>query len=90
MLSPTTLVKLFLDRSNAQATRPAVHFRHQGEYKHFNWSQLADDVGRTALALKNLGVQKGDRVMLISPNRYEWVVADMAILAAGALMCRCM
>jgi len=85
MLSPTTLVKLFLDRARKQADRPAVHFRHQGEYKHFKWSQLADDVGRTALALKNLGVQKGDRVMLISPNRYEWVVADMAIQVAGGV-----
>jgi len=85
MLSPTTLVKLFLERSNAQAARPAVHFRHGKEYQFRTWAQLADDVGRTALALKNLGVQKGDRVMLISPNRYEWVVADMAILAAGGV-----
>lgn len=85
MPEPTTLVKLFLDRANKQADRPAVHFRHQGEYKHFKWSQLADDVGRTALALKSLGIKKGDRVMLISPNRYEWVVADMAILVAGGV-----
>ncbi len=85
MLSPTTLVKLFLDRSAAQASRPAVHFRHGREYQFRTWAQLADDVGRTALALKNLGVQKGDRVMLISPNRYEWVVADMAILVAGGV-----
>ncbi|MFT3882795.1 MAG: AMP-dependent synthetase/ligase [Gemmatales bacterium] len=82
---PTTLIKLFLDRAAKQADRPAVHFRHNNEYMHRTWTQLADDVGRTAVALKNLGVQKGDRVMLISPNRYEWVVLDMAILAAGGI-----
>ncbi|HQR05884.1 MAG TPA: AMP-dependent synthetase/ligase [Gemmatales bacterium] len=82
---PTTLIKLFLDRAAKQADRPAVHFRHNNEYLHRTWAQLADDVGRTAVALKNLGVEKGDRVMLISPNRYEWVVLDMAILAAGGI-----
>lgn len=82
---PTTLIKLFLDRAAKQAARPAVHFRHDNEYQFKTWTELADDVGRTAVALKNLGVQKGDRVMLISPNRYEWVVADMAIMVAGGI-----
>lgn len=85
MASPTNLVRLFLDRARELADRPAVHFRHGKEYLHRSWSQLADDVGRTALALQKLGVQHGDRVLLISPNRYEWVVADMAILAAGGI-----
>ena len=85
MPEPTTLVKLFLDRARKQADLPAVHFRHGKEYLHRTWAQLADDVGRTALALKNLGVQHRDRVMLISPNRYEWIVADMAILVAGGV-----
>lgn len=82
---PTTLVKLFIDRARKQADLPAIHFRHNKEYLHYTWKQLADDVGRTALALKNLGVKHRDRVMLISPNRYEWVVADMAILVAGGV-----
>ena len=43
MLSPTTLVKLFLDRSATQPNRPAVHFRHGKEYQFRTWAQLADD-----------------------------------------------
>lgn len=85
MPSPTTLVKLFQDRVFELAARPAVHFRHQGNYHHYTWAQLADDVGRTALALQSLGVQYRDRVILISPNRYEWIVADMAMLTLGAV-----
>lgn len=85
MPTPTTLVQLFLQRSRELAERPAVHFRHHANYLHYTWKQLADDVGRTALALQELGVESGDRVVLISPNRYEWIVADMAILVAGAV-----
>lgn len=85
MPAPTTLVKLFVDRVRELADRPAVHFRHQANYHLYTWKQLSDDVGRTALALKELGVKHGDRVVLISSNRYEWIVADMAILVAGAV-----
>lgn len=85
MLQPTTLVKLFQERVQQLADRPAVHFRHQTSYHHYTWTQLADDVGRTALALQSLGVKHGDRVIQVSPNRYEWIVADMAILTLGAV-----
>lgn len=85
MPAPTTLLKLFQQRSRELAARPAIHFRHNKEYLHYTWAQLSDDVGRLALVLKELGVKHRDRVMLISPNRYEWIVADMAILAAGGV-----
>jgi long-chain acyl-CoA synthetase len=85
MLQPTTLLRLFVDRAKLQASRPAVHFRHDTEYLFHTWAQLADDVGRTALALQKLGVQPGDRVMLISPNRYEWIATDLAIQFAGGV-----
>ena len=35
--------------------------------------------------LQSAGVRPGDRVVLLSENRWEWLVADFAILAAGAV-----
>jgi long-chain acyl-CoA synthetase len=84
-MNATTLPRLFLEQLARGDQRPAVHFRHDGEYLFHTWGQLADDVGRTALALRELGVCPGDRVLLISPNRYEWIVADLAIQVAGGV-----
>src|SRR5206468_6533297 len=44
------------------------------------------DVESVALALRELGVQKGDRVALLSENRYEWPVIDLAVLGLGAVL----
>jgi long-chain acyl-CoA synthetase len=46
--------------------------------------ELADRVRDVSLGLSTLGVAKGDRVALVSESRPEWLVADFAILSAGA------
>jgi long-chain acyl-CoA synthetase len=46
---------------------------------------VARNVRRLATALAGLGVVPGDRVLLLGENRPEWVVADLAIMAAGAI-----
>ncbi len=38
-----------------------------------------------SLGLKSLGVKKGDRVAVLSKTRYEWTLADLAIIGAGAI-----
>jgi len=49
------------------------------------WGQLADRVRSAAAGLIAMGIEKGDRVALMSGTRIEWTVADLAILAAGAV-----
>ena len=49
------------------------------------WAQIADEVKAVSRGLRDLGVQPGDRVMLVAENRPNWVVADLAIIAAGAI-----
>jgi long-chain acyl-CoA synthetase len=52
-------------------------------------AKLAADCGsggtRHAL-LTQQGVQPGDRVLLIAENRPEWAIADLAIMATGAIV----
>jgi long-chain acyl-CoA synthetase len=38
-----------------------------------------------AQGLVQLGFQRGDRIMLVSENRPEWAIADLAIMAAGCI-----
>src|SRR6516164_5298871 len=55
-----------------------------------NWQPLSSDqiyhrVHSLSEAFLSWGSLKGDRIALISENRWEWVVADFAILAIGAV-----
>jgi long-chain acyl-CoA synthetase len=49
------------------------------------WLQFRDQVLRLAAALVRLGLQPGDRVALMLPNRIEHVLADQAVLHAGGV-----
>jgi non-ribosomal peptide synthetase component F len=50
-----------------------------------SWTEVARRVAALAEALKGLGLKPGDRVMLVSENRPEWCIADLAIMAAGCV-----
>ncbi|NMO23555.1 AMP-binding protein [Pyxidicoccus fallax] len=50
------------------------------------YRQLWDTTTQVALGLLALGVEKGDRVGIWSPNRYEWVVAQYATARIGAIL----
>lgn len=49
------------------------------------WSDVAQQVTLVANFLLQHGVNKGDRVAILSSTRHEWLVADLAILAVGAV-----
>ncbi len=56
-----------------------------GEWRDVTWGELAERVRSVAAGLVASGVAAGDRVALMSPTRVEWTVADLAVLAAGAV-----
>ncbi len=80
-----TLLRLFHARVQQNATRGAVYVARDGEFCEVRWGELSRDVFRTAQVLHRLGVEPGDRVMQVSENRYEWIVADFAIQFARAV-----
>ena len=61
--------------------KDALIVRSQGV--RFTWSQLRDEVRLAARGLMARGVQKGDRVGIWSPNRFEWVVLQYATAGRG-------
>src|SRR5512142_2670739 len=54
--------------------------------RRFTFAQLHDEVRRAAAAMIALGVGRGDRVAIWSPNTWHWVVACLAVHHAGAVM----
>ena len=79
------LVRLFLDRADERGDRPFLAAKREGEWATSSWRETAERVCLLAEALRDLGLQDGDRVVLVSENRPEWCIADLAIMAAGCI-----
>jgi long-chain acyl-CoA synthetase len=79
------LVTMFFARVREQGDTPFLWAKRQGAWRATSWNEAAHKVARLAAALKRLGLDKGDRVMLVSENRPEWLISDLAIMAAGCV-----
>ena len=79
------LVTMFLTRVREKGDAPFLWARREGQWRSISWRDAARQVGAFADSLKRLGLQPGDRVMLVSENRPEWLIADLGIMAAGCV-----
>ena len=75
-----------MHRSQAERLGPrvALRFPEHGLYHDISWDSYRRQADQAAAGLIGLGVQPGDRVAILSENRFEWLIADHAILSAGA------
>ena len=65
--------------------KPYLWRKIDGKYTSLSWSEVYNAVSKLALALSSLGILNGDRVVIVSENRPEWQIADLAIMAVGAI-----
>jgi len=79
------LVSLFLTRAAEKGEEPFLWAKREGEWRPISWSDAARQVAALAAAFKRIGLEPGDRVALVSENRPEWLIADLAIMAAGCV-----
>ncbi|HEY1261266.1 MAG TPA: long-chain fatty acid--CoA ligase [Stellaceae bacterium] len=80
-----SLPAMFFDEAKRRGDRPFLWAKQGGRYRSTSWAEAAEDVRRLARGLGELGITSGDRVGLVAENRPEWVVADLAIMSAGAV-----
>jgi long-chain acyl-CoA synthetase len=67
-------------------SKPALaHKPKGGTYQDISYTELGESVDAFSKGLNALGVQKGDRVALLSENRPEWAITDFGCLKAGAV-----
>jgi long-chain acyl-CoA synthetase len=84
-MSQENLAVLLRDQADRLASRPALRYRRYGLYHDFSWLRYRQEVVAAAAALVDVGVNPGDRVGLLAENSVDWLIADMAILTAGAV-----
>jgi long-chain acyl-CoA synthetase len=79
-----SVARLFLDRVAATPASEAYRFASGDSWASVTWSQVGDRVRRQAAGLIALGIEREQPVAVASATRYEWVLADLAIMCAGA------
>ncbi|MGA2249116.1 AMP-dependent synthetase/ligase [Terracidiphilus sp.] len=80
----STINDLFFRIADAANPRAVLCQDHAGQWQQLSSGQIYQRVRAVGSRLLEWGVKKGDRVALISENRWEWAVTDFAILAIGA------
>jgi long-chain acyl-CoA synthetase len=80
-----SIVDVLHDRVEKLGARAAFFRKVEGRWEPFSWRDYGRSVSRAAKALQKLGVERRSGVCILSFNRIEWVVADLAAMAAGAV-----
>ncbi|HKV55133.1 MAG TPA: AMP-binding protein, partial [Candidatus Binataceae bacterium] len=87
LLRHKTLVDLLDRAAERYGARPALDARKpSGQRVSISYRELRDGAYRAGLLLATRGIKPGDRVLLVSENSPDWVLAYFAILYAGAVV----
>jgi long-chain acyl-CoA synthetase len=82
---PPNVALQFLDRVATSGSREAFRYPRGDAWESVTWAEAGDRVRRLAAGLLSLGLEPEQRVGIASSTRYEWILADLAIMcAAGA------
>jgi long-chain acyl-CoA synthetase len=81
----TTLNDLFLHVAASARERAVLWQDDSGQWQPISSDQIYQRVRALSMAFLGWGAQKGDRIALISENRWEWAITDFASLAIGAV-----
>ncbi len=79
------LVDMFEKSAVAGGEKPFLWGKVDGSYKPWSWAVVRNRVHRLARAFRAKGLKPGDRVLLVSENRPEWPIIDLAVLRAGGV-----
>jgi long-chain acyl-CoA synthetase len=80
------LADMFFSKRETMGQKPAFSFKEKGEWKEFTWEVVVEKAEKLAAGLAQLGIQKGQKVALMSHNRLEWALIDYAAQAIGAVL----
>jgi long-chain acyl-CoA synthetase len=80
----SSLGALFFERVNSAPDTEAFRYPHAGQWVSVSWRDTASRVEAIAAGLLALGIEPEQRVGIASATRFEWILADLATVCAGA------
>jgi len=81
----SSLAAMFLRQAQRYGKKVLYRYAQGGHWHSLTWDGALDRVRGIALGLMSLGVGRGERVVIFSNNRVEWLLADWADICIGAL-----
>ncbi|MDY6932963.1 MAG: long-chain fatty acid--CoA ligase [Spirochaetota bacterium] len=80
-----SIAAIFLNRVNKYRDRACITYKKGEKYVDISWNHMYEKIQSLGQYLISVGIKKGDRISIFSLNRYEWWIADMAILSIRAI-----
>jgi long-chain acyl-CoA synthetase len=81
---PASVGRMFFDRVEATPDLEAYRYPVGDSWQSMTWAQTGEHVTRIAAGLIALGVEPEQRVAIAAGTSYQWILADLAIMSAGA------
>jgi len=82
---PQTIPHFCLESFRRYNKPDALSHKVKDAWEHFSGEMVIEKIKRIALGLSDLGIKAGDKVAIISENRPEWSLTDLAILSLNAV-----
>ncbi|HVQ88570.1 MAG TPA: long-chain fatty acid--CoA ligase [Actinomycetes bacterium] len=79
-----SVAHMLVDRVTATPRREALRFPVSGGWESLSWEQVQRQAFDLAAGLLSVGIRPEQRVGIICSTRYEWILADLAVMCAGA------
>jgi long-chain acyl-CoA synthetase len=79
----TTIIERFNERVRNHPDKVALRYKSGGEWRDITWGGYGDAVKKAAKSLLSLGFKHSDKIALLSSNRPEWQIADVAAMSIG-------
>jgi len=81
---PPNVAVQFQQRVEASSNREAYRYPRGDGWESVTWGETGEHVSKLAAGLLALGIEPEQRVGIASGTRYEWILADLAVMCAGA------
>ena len=78
------LIELFFEQYTIQQKDKIFFIKSKRSKKNFTWENVKTAISKVSSEIRKI-IQKGDRCLLISENRPEWMISDLSIMLAGGI-----
>ena len=80
-----TIGEVFLKIANKYPDKEILFYKHAGRYHGIKFREFLQKVEYFALGIESLGFNQGDKLALLSENRPQWMISDLAAICTGGI-----